>query len=54
MSQLILLVPVLATAACAVAFYRFNRRRGWFTIGETIFWSIVLLVVLQLAWLKWF
>ena len=54
MSQLILFVPVLATVACTVAFHRFNRRRGWFTMGETIFWSMVLLVVLQLVWLLWF
>jgi hypothetical protein len=53
-NQFVLLVPVLAAAACALAFHQFNRRRGWFTVGETIFWSILLLIVLELVWLIWF
>jgi biotin transporter BioY len=53
-SKLALLVPLLAAALCGWLFYRLNRRRRWFTIGELIFWNIILLVVLQLVWLIWF
>ncbi|MDQ6435320.1 hypothetical protein RB623_14775 [Mesorhizobium sp. LHD-90] len=54
MGSLLTFLPVPAAALFAWAFQRFNRRRKWFTVGELIFWDIVVLVVLQLVWLIWF
>ena len=48
------LVPLLLAAVVWVAFWRVNRRRGWFTTGELIFWDAIILVFIQLAWLRWF
>jgi hypothetical protein len=31
-----------------------NRRRRWFTIGEVIFWDVIVLIIIQLVWLRWF
>jgi hypothetical protein len=53
MSQALLLVPVLATMVLARLFWRINLKRRWFTTGEMIFWTIVLLIVLELVSLIW-
>ena len=54
MSTFAVFIPVPVAALFAWLFYRFNRHHRWFTIGEMIFWDIILLVVLQLTWLIWF
>jgi hypothetical protein len=47
-------VPVILAAIVWFGFWRVNRKRGWFTVGEVIFWDVVVLVVIQLIWLRWF
>ena len=54
MSHLLVFIPFPVAALCAWLFHRFNRRRKWFTLGELIFWDIIMLIVLQLIWLIWF
>ncbi len=54
MSGLIALVPVGLAALCWVALHRINRRLAWFRIGELIFWDVILLILITLAWLRWF
>ena len=54
MSGLIHLVPLGIAAFLGVLLHRANRPRGWFRIGELIFWDVVLLVVVFLIWLLWF
>ncbi len=48
------LVPVLLSAVVWFGFWRVNRKRGWFTIGEVIFWDVIVLILIQLLWLRWF
>jgi hypothetical protein len=45
------LAPVALAAIGWYGLYRLNRRRGWFRIGELIFWDVVLLVLVYLVWL---
>ena len=47
-------VPLLLAAVVWLVFWRVNRRTRWFTIGEVIFWDVIILIVIQLAWLRWF
>ena len=47
-------VPLILAAVVWFAFWRVNRTRKWFTIGEVIFWDVVVLIVIQLVWLRWF
>ncbi len=54
MTTLLALVPLIAAALIWWLFYRFNRPRRWFSIGELIFWDAIVLVILQLVWLIWF
>ena len=54
MTTLIALVPLAAAALLWWLFYRFNRTRRWFSVGELIFWDAIALVILQLVWLIWF
>ena len=54
MSTLLGLVPIGIAAVGWYAFYRLNRRRRWFRIGELIFWDAILLVLVYLVWLRWF
>ncbi len=54
MNNLIHLVPVAGAMVGWYAVYRVNRRYRWLRIGEVIFWDIVLLIILFLAWLIWF
>ena len=54
MSPLVHLVPLAIAALGWLGLHRLNRRRGWFRIGELIFWDAILLVVIFLVWLRWF
>lgn len=47
-------VPLLLAAFVRVIFWRVNARRRWFTIGEVIFWDVIVLIIIQLVWLRWF
>ena len=47
-------IPLILAAVVWLAFWRVNRRRDWFTIGEVIFWDVIVLIVIQLTWLRWF
>ncbi len=54
MSALLGLVPLGVAALGWYGLYRVNRSRGWFRIGELIFWDAILLVLVYLIWLRWF
>ena len=54
MSTVLAAVPVAVAAALGYLLHRLNRPRGWFRIGELIFWDVVILVVIYLLWLRWF
>lgn len=54
MNALLAIVPVGLAALLWYGLYRLNRRRGWFRIGELIFWDAILLILVYLAWLRWF
>ncbi len=47
-------VPLILAAIVWAGFWKINRRRKWFTIGEVIFWDVIILIVIQLVWLRWF
>jgi hypothetical protein len=47
-------VPLLLAAIVWAVFWHVNRERKWFTIGEMIFWDVIVLVLIQLVWLRWF
>ncbi len=47
-------VPLIIAAIVWLAFWRVNRTRGWFTVGEIIFWDVIVLILIQLVWLRWF
>ena len=47
-------VPLLLAAIVWFGFWRVNRHRGWFTIGEVIFWDVIFLILIQLVWLRSF
>jgi hypothetical protein len=47
-------VPLGIAALGWLALHRVNRRRGWLRTGEVIFWDAILLVLIFLAWLRWF
>lgn len=48
------LIPILLAAIAWVLFWYVNRERRWFTVGEMIFWDVILLILIQLVWLRWF
>jgi hypothetical protein len=48
------LVPPLLAAVVWSGLWAVNRRRRWFTIGEIIFWDVIVLIIIQLIWLRWF
>ena len=54
MSLMLGLVPVALAGIGRYGLYRLNRGRGWFRIGELIFWDVILLVLVYLVWLVWF
>lgn len=47
-------VPLIVSAFIWAAMWRINRGRDWFSIGELIFWAVIILIVIQLIWLRWF
>jgi hypothetical protein len=47
-------VPLGLAAILWLAFWRINRSRGWFSVGEVIFWDLIILILIQLIWLRWF
>ena len=47
-------VPVGIAAALWFGLHRLNRGRGWFRLGELIFWDVVILVLVYLIWLRWY
>ena len=47
-------VPLLLAAIVWAVFWRVNHERKWFTVGEMIFWDVIVLVLIQLVWLRWF
>ena len=54
MSLMLGLVPVALAGIGWYSLHRLNRGRGWFRIGELIFWDVILLVLVYLVWLVWF
>ena len=54
MTPLVHLLPLGIAALGWWALARVNRAKGWFRVSEVIFWDAVLLVVVFLAWLRWF
>ncbi len=48
------LVPLILAAIVWLAFWRVNRTRRWFTVGEVIYWDVIILILIQLVWLRWF
>ena len=36
-------VPLLLAAIVWFGFWQVNRERGWFTVGEIIFWDVIVL-----------
>lgn len=47
-------VPLILAAVVWLVFWRLNRKTGWFTIGEVVFWDVIILILIQLVWLRWF
>ena len=54
MSAALHLIPLAVAAGGWYLLYLLNRRKGWFRIGEVIFWDAIILVLVFLIWLKWF
>lgn len=54
MSAVAHLTPVLLAAVFWYLLSALNRRRGWFRIGEIIFWDVIILIIVFLIWLRWF
>jgi hypothetical protein len=47
-------IPLIMAALGWYGFARINRGKGWFRLGEMIFWDAVFLVLVFLVWLRWF
>lgn len=54
MSLALHLVPLGIAALGWYGLYRVNRTRGWFRLGELIFWDAILVILVFLVWLIWF
>ena len=54
MTAAVHLIPIGISALCWVGLFLVNRRTRWFRVGEIIFWDAILLIIIFLAWLKWF
>lgn len=54
MSPIIHLVPVAFSGLGWYLLYLLNRRKGWFRIGEIIFWDAIILILVFLVWLMRF
>ena len=48
------LIPLILCVLFSLVLARLNARRGWFRLGELIFWDLIVLVVVFLIWLRWF
>ena len=46
--------PPLLAAIVWYGLWRVNRSRRWFTVGELVFWDVIILILIQLVWLRWF
>ena len=48
-------VPLVLAAIVWLALLAASTgRRRWFTVGEMIFWDVIVLILIQLVWLRWF
>ncbi len=47
-------VPIVLAVIVWLGFWRINRAKRWFTVGEMIFWDVIVLIIIQLVWLRWF
>ena len=47
-------IPLLLAAIVWFGFWRVNQRKKWFTVGEVIFWDAIVLILIQLVWLRWY
>lgn len=54
MNPMIHLIPVAVSGLGWYLLNRLNRRKGWFRVGELIFWDAILLILVFLVWLIWF
>jgi len=54
MSPIIHLIPVAFSCLGWYLLYLLNRRKGWFRIGELIFWDAIILILVFLVWLMRF
>ena len=48
------LIPLVISALLWFALGRANRRLGWLRLGDLIFWDAIVLIVVFLAWLRYF
>ena len=46
--------PIVLASIVWLGFWQLNSRKGWFTVGEIIFWGVIALILIQLVWLRWF
>jgi hypothetical protein len=51
---LLAVLPVGFAAVFWFGLHRLNRGRGWFRIGELMFWDAIILIIIYLIWLRWF
>jgi len=54
MTALVHAVPIAVAALGWYGLHRLNRDTRWFRIGELIFWDVILLILVFLAWLHWY
>lgn len=46
-------VPLLLAMIAWYGLWRVNRKHRWFTVGELVFWDVIVLIVIQLVGLRW-
>jgi hypothetical protein len=51
---LLAFAPVVIAAVLWAGLWRINRDQRFLSIGEVIFWDAILLILVQLVWLRWF
>ncbi len=54
MISIVHIVPIVVAAFFWYLLNALNRRKGWFRIGEIIFWDVIILIIVFLIWLRWF
>jgi len=47
------LATLAVTAALCYGLHSLNRVKGWFRIGELVFWYVIILIVVGLVSLQW-